>query len=113
MIKKVCIICNTSFEVSPCRKTTAKFCSPRCNGIQNRKRKHSKETKIKMSIAKKGSNHWNWKGGKIKTDEGYILVKKSKHPFCNKNGYIYEHRLIMEKLLKRYLTPEEVIHHKG
>lgn len=58
-----------------------------------------------------GKEHYNWKGGiKIHT-EGYILVKKPEHPFCDKQKYVAEHRLAVEKYLGRYLTKLEVIHH--
>lgn len=55
----------------------------------------------------------NWQGGKYKTEEGYILVYRPEHPYCNINGYVLEHRLIMEKYLGRYLTKEEVVHYKN
>jgi hypothetical protein len=73
--------------------------------------KHSEETKRKMSKAKKGINHPNWKGGRIVRLSGYISIYKPEHPNANKKGYIYEHRLIMESIIGRYLLPNEVIHH--
>ena len=33
------------------------------------------------------------------------------HPFSNKSNYIYEHRLIMEKHIGRYVTTDEVVAH--
>lgn len=57
-----------------------------------------------------GDNQWRWKGGR-KNDKGYIAILKPDHPFCNKAGYIYEHRLTMEKHLGRYLKSEEKVHH--
>lgn len=44
---------------------------------------------------------------------GYILTYSPLHPNCHINGYVFEHRLVMEKHLNRYLKPEELIHHKG
>lgn len=60
---------------------------------------------------KSGKNHPNWKGGITKTNEGYILEFHPNHPFAWKSGYILQHRLIMEKYIKRFLLPIEVVHH--
>ena len=56
-------------------------------------------------------NNSNWKGGKTKYSDGYIVIKDPLHPFSDKNGYVREHRLIVEKSLNRFLDPQEVIHH--
>ena len=45
------------------------------------------------------------------TPEGYILTRCPNHPFCNKKGYVREHRLVMEKKINRYLSPKERVHH--
>lgn len=45
------------------------------------------------------------------TSYGYRLIYKKTRPFCGHNGYVYEHRLVMEKHLGRYLTDDEVVHH--
>jgi len=86
--------------------------------------KYTEEIKHKMSLARMGENnpnygkdfsmekHPNWKGGRVKVNN-YICIKKPEHPFPNKQNYVYEHRLIMEKFLGRYLKPKEVVHHKG
>ena len=62
---------------------------------------------------KSGKLHPNWKGGKMLHGEGYILILKHNHPFCTFQGYILEHRLVMEKHIGRYLTRKEIVHHKG
>ena len=33
------------------------------------------------------------------------------HPYCTKDGKVYAHRLKVEKVIGRYLTPKEQIHH--
>lgn len=53
----------------------------------------------------------HWKGGRIIEKEKYVLIKNNIHPYCNNKGYVREHRLVMEKLIGRYLKPEEVVHH--
>lgn len=57
---------------------------------------------------------------------GYVLVDARDHPFSNKDGYVLEHRLVIEECLrteepgssclvtlgnKRYLDPDLVVHH--
>lgn len=87
---------------------------------------HSKETKKKISETNKGKsagiknyfygkhfkgkNHPMWKGDKHKK-KGYIYIFKPNHPFCTKTGHVREHRLIVEKIIKRYLLPKEHCHH--
>lgn len=57
-----------------------------------------------------GTNHPSWKGGRLLT-RGYIRIYAPEHPYCNNNGYVREHRLVMEYYLGRYLTNDEVVHH--
>ena len=42
---------------------------------------------------------------------GYIWLFKPTHPNCVSNGYIKEHRYVIEKKIGRYLTKSEVVHH--
>ena len=42
---------------------------------------------------------------------GYWYIKIPNHPFSGKQGYIAEHRLVMEKHLGRYLKKGEIVHH--
>jgi hypothetical protein len=58
----------------------------------------------------RGEHNYRWKGGRTKI-HGYWFVLKPDHPFSNPNGYVREHRIIMEKHLGRYLDPKEVVHH--
>lgn len=58
-----------------------------------------------------GKNNWNWKGGKRVSTNEYIYLLRPKHPFCDGMGYVKRCRIVMEKELGRYISPEEVIHH--
>lgn len=74
----------------------------------------SEEHRRNISLAARGRyagiKNYFWKGG-IKHNNGYIKVHCPEHPFVDKNGYVYEHRLVLEKKLGRYLRPEERPHH--
>jgi hypothetical protein len=51
--------------------------------------------------------------GDLYTDKkGYILVFSRNHPRAS-NRYVFEHILVMEKKLGRYVLPNENIHHKN
>ena len=57
-----------------------------------------------------------WKGGRKTRPDGYVrVIVPDDHPNpCEQKGktkYILEHRLVMEKYIKRYLDPKEVVHH--
>jgi len=58
-----------------------------------------------------GADSTHWKGGRIKVGLGYMAIYKPDHPYCNQDGYVMEHRLVMEEKIGRYLNKEELIHH--
>lgn len=47
----------------------------------------------------------------MKDKAGYILIKRPEHPYANNNGYVREHRLVIEQHLHRFLLPSEIVHH--
>lgn len=57
-----------------------------------------------------GDKSPHWKGGRIKRGE-YIYVKRPDHPHASKQGYVAEHRLVMEMVLGRFLEARETVHH--
>ena len=67
----------------------------------------------KIGEAQMGSKNHMWKGGRCTDILGYVKIKDNKHPFTNSRGYVQEHRLVMEKMLGRYLNPYEIVHHKN
>lgn len=79
--------------------------------------RHSKDILKKISNSLKGklkgSENPRWKGGQYKKAGGYVLILTPSHPRTDCKGYVKRSRLVMEKYLGRYLTPKEVVHHKG
>ena len=57
-----------------------------------------------------GSKNPNFNGGRYVDDKGYIRVLQPEHPFSN-SGYVYEHRLVLEKQLGLILQTWETVHH--
>lgn len=77
-----------------------KFCSRSCNAkFYNKNRTGDKAS--------------NWKGGRTQNSEGYWRIHVPDHPKADSTGYVYEHRLVMEEHLGRYLRKGEVVHHKN
>jgi len=84
---------------------------------------HSEEARRKTSKSCRGQVPWNkglygedspqWRGGRVKHGAGYIRIYAPHHPSKAKmgSGYVYEHRLVMEKHIERYLKPWERVHH--
>jgi hypothetical protein len=59
-----------------------------------------------------GEKNPNWRGG-VKNVNGYRAIWSPEHPNAGKDGYVYEHRLVMEAHTGRFLTNEEVVHHRN
>ena len=86
--------------------------------------KHSKESLLKMSKAKKGktvsessrkkmseAKKIKGIGHKKKRADGYISIYFPDHPRSNKDGYIMEHILVAESVLGRWIAEDEIVHH--
>lgn len=100
-IWKACLDCGKERWI---RLSGEKPLSIRCSHCSNKKNQQ-------------GKNHSRWKGGKIITQEGYVLIwTESISAFAlmrNRQGYIPEHRLVMAKHLDRCLESWEIVHHKN
>ena len=76
---------------------------------------NSEETKLKISQSHKGrfKNSYKYGGHRKKRKDGYIKVYVPDHPLATKDGYVMEHILVMEEAIGRYITRDEVVHHKN
>jgi hypothetical protein len=61
--------------------------------------------------ARPGAANVNWKGGRTIDPRGYVLIKMPEHPGADVRGYVYEHRLAMERALGRLLQQGERVRH--
>ena len=94
MPNKVCPSCGGSFETRWERQVS---CSRSCARKQDAKLYGPK----------------NWKGGVNKHASGYLKELAKGHPRADKNGYVMQHRLVMERHLDRHLKEDEHVHHKN
>ena len=71
---------------------------------------------VKSRTFKKSRFHYQEEGGRIISQEGYVLLHihfapTEYHSLANIRGYILEHRLVMSQVLGRPLTRTETVHH--
>lgn len=105
----LCPRCNSARWVRLIRNNpTSKYCK-QCH----------KEATYKKPLIRLKENHPRWKGGRLITSEGYILiyVEPSNPFYCmarkslKGKDYVFEHRLVMAIHLNRPLLSQERVHH--
>ena len=106
----ICATCNKSFVRANYLLNYAKrdnkkiFCSRQCSNAA---------TAIIHKTSKLGEKNYAWKGGRKKVKGGYIRVHAYNHPNKDNHNCVLEHRLVMEKKIRRYLYSFETVHHKN
>jgi HNH endonuclease len=58
-----------------------------------------------------GEANSNWKGGRTRHKAGYVMVRIPGHPRAGRSPYVFEHILVAEQVLGRYLVDGESVHH--
>lgn len=102
-----------SAKVNKKRMKGNKYCLGRIPWNKNTKGIMKAWNKGKRFPEFSGKNNANWKGGKHISNYGYVYIYSPNHPFKDAHNYIRRSRLVMEKIIGRYLLPEERVHHKG
>lgn len=90
---RACETCGKMFRPKQ-QATAGRFCSRDCLYAGNRREKSA-----------------NWRGGRYVNGDGYVKVYEPDHPGADYMGYVAEHRLVMERVLGRPLSPGETVHH--
>lgn len=128
---KVTVQCpNCGIEFETYKKNRQKYCSISCavsarNRTDKNPSKHRDisgennpmygkgyliEGENNPMFGKYEENNPAWTGGKKTRADGYVMIRQPNHPHAS-DGYVLEHRLVMEGILGRYLTHDEVVHH--
>lgn len=94
---KICPSCRSQNNKRPCSS---------CDNLKQRKSKICRKCFVE-------SKQYPKSGVKHLSKDGYSYVYYRSHPFADKSGRIYEHRLLMEQKLGRYLLQYENVHHKN
>lgn len=115
---KVCLSCSKTLipsekhlSCSKCRYWNKKVPCPGCS------KPIAKKHTLCISCFNKshtGPKNGNWKGGGTYHKKGYLMRSAPGHPRARGKGqYVFEHILVVENRIGRYLVPGENIHHKN
>lgn len=117
----LCKVCKKSIYIPLARLKRQKYfccsisCASKLKGTDHLRGTITKEVAERISKTLmgryRGEKSPSWKGGRHFHVDGYVYVYSPNHPNKNKDRCVFEHRLVMEKHLDRYLTKEEHVHH--
>jgi len=94
-VTNICLQCGKQFVVRP-SETFFKYCDRACYELGR--------------VARPTGHIHN--GKHVRTnDKGYVLLWEPAHPNKSQGGWQFEHRLVVEKALGRYLTSAEQVDH--
>jgi endogenous inhibitor of DNA gyrase (YacG/DUF329 family) len=97
-VERICEQCGTTFDRPPAYETrqVARFCSRACEAESRIKRPLDRQHNGRPAILDK---------------MGYVRVYEPTHVKAMKGGWVFEHRLLMERHLNRSLAQDEHVHH--
>jgi hypothetical protein len=96
-IPKKCEYCGKDFKGD---RHSLRFCSSKC--VYDSRRKYLSIPDCLEEASRK-----------LDKTIGYVRVYCPMHPHANTWGYVYEHRLIIEGMIGRFLEKVEHVHHKN
>lgn len=97
-VVRPCEWCGSEMTMSPFRSKLQRFCSRQCQ----------REGVSRTALEREHN------GLRVRqTSEGYIYVWEPDNPSSYKDGWMPEHRLVMQNVLGRPLEPDEYVHHKN
>jgi hypothetical protein len=86
-----------------------KGCRPWNKGVTGKQVAWNKGKKLPQFS---GEKNIHWKGGRYEA-QGYVFIYNPNHPRIKnqRRPYVFEHILVAEKALGRYLRKNEIVHH--
>lgn len=109
---RICNTCGRQFSAGGAHKKCS-TCRNRTSQCACGMPKKNDAVLCTMCVSRRGELNPNWRGGRTHHKRGYILVHAPTHPRATKSGHVFEHILVMEARLRRFLVPGETVHHKN
>lgn len=96
-VERACEVCGVTFDRPPSfeSRQVARFCSRTCEAASRIKRPLTREHNGRPATLDRA---------------GYVRVFEPDHPRAY-GGWVFEHRIVVERELGRYLEPDEHVHH--
>lgn len=117
----ICPICNTKFHLKAyeANNGATHCCSRECSN-KWRSQKMTGEGNHQYGLT--GNKNSSWKSDVKINAYGYRMIRKPEHPYADVDGFVFEHRLIVEEHWltpfnsveingQMYLAPEYEVHH--
>lgn len=104
----------TGLGPAPNRRYDCLMCGKPCSVYRSPSAPEPRFCSVKcIGQAQQGPSNPSYTGGRVIQSAGYIWILAPDHPRADVRGYVYEHRLVVEQQIGRYLTDVEVVHHRN